>query len=387
MDHSIIPPSGAHRHGAPGGCTGSVLMQQQFPEIEESQDAKDGTASHEIATLLIHAGARGHKYLPSDIIGQAAINGVIFTDEMFEAAEIYANDIINVMRETAVFGGPQFRIEQRVTAPRIHELSFGTPDASIYDRKKGNLFLWDYKFGFDKVEVFENWQLITYTCGLLEELEINGITDQYIKVHLRIVQPRAFQRDGIVREWIIQASDLRSYFNILHGNAAEALGPNPICRSGSHCKNCSARHACDTALTAGFKLYEVATKPTPIELSPEALGVQYAIVKRAYKQLEYLESGLAEQAKGLIRSGANVPGWMLEQGVGREKWIKPIPEVVALGDMMGHDLRKPADVITPNQARKTGLDGDLVTAYTESPRTGLKLVPDDTNKAKQVFKP
>jgi hypothetical protein len=121
-----------------------------------------------------------------------------------------------------------------------------------------------------------------------------------------------------------------------------------------------------------------------VELSPEALGVQFAIIQRARKQLEYLESGYEEQIKGLMRSGASVPGFRVEESVGRERWAKPIEEVVALGDMLGHDLRK-RDAITPNQARKLGIDDAVIMAYSEKPRTGTKVVADNGNKAKQVF--
>ena len=386
MSHSIIPPSSAGIWGKPDGCTGWVLMSQMYPELEETPEAKEGEASHEIAERMNNANTRGRVGYPTkeEIVGAVASNGVVFTEEMYDAAEMFADDVAMVMRDLSVFGGPHLGIEKRVEAKRIHELSYGTTDAFIYGKNKGKLYIWDYKFGFEVVEAYENWQSINYAAGIIEELEINGLVDQYTTVHIRIVQPRAFHRDGPIREWVVKASDLRAHFNILHNNANEALGPNAKTRSGSHCKHCPARHACPAALTAGTRLYEVAAKPTPVELSPEALAVQYAIVQRARKQLEYLESGFEEQIKGLIRSGANVQGYHVEEGVGRERWAKPVDEVIALGDMLGHNLRK-GDAITPNQARKLGIDDAVIKAYSETPRTGLKIVPDNGNKAKQIF--
>ncbi len=386
MSHSIIPPSSAGIWGKPDGCTGWVIMAQTYPETEESIESKEGTASHEIAERMNQANARARIGYPTkeEIVGSIASNGVVFTEEMYDAAEMFADDVAMVMRDTSVFGGPHLGIERRIEAKRIHELSYGTTDAFIYGRNQGRLYIWDYKFGFEVVEAYENWQSINYLAGIIEELEINGLEDQYTTVHVRIVQPRAFHRDGPIREWVVKASDLRAHFNILHGNAHKALGPNAEYKTGSHCKHCPGRHACPAALKAGLGLYEVAAQPVPVELGAEALAVQYSIVQRARKQLEYLESGFEEQIKGLIRSGANVQGYRVEEGVGRERWAKPVEEVIALGDMLGHDLRK-GDAITPNAARKLGIDDAVIIAYSEKPKTGLKIVPDNGNKAKQIF--
>jgi hypothetical protein len=356
-------------------------MAQMYPETDETPEAAEGTASHEVAASLISAAAvaAGFNDLP---VGMPASNGVIITEEMFEAAELYAEDVGVVMRKLANFVP---NVEARIEAKQIHDLSFGTVDCWIYDQKTGHLYIWDYKFGYEIVEAFENWQAINYAAGIIEELELNGIADQFTQVHIRIAQPRAFHRDGPIREWVVNASDLRGYINVLFNKAHEALGSNPVTRSGSHCRHCSARHACPDALKAGLRLYEVAGQPLPVELPSEALGVQLSIVKRAIKQLEYIESGLDEQMKGMIRSGASVPGWKVEQGFGRERWSKPIAEVIALGDLMNIDVRKTPEAVTPKQARKLGIDDAVIMAYSETPRTGLKLVPDNGSKAKQVF--
>lgn len=361
-------------------------MAQTYPETEETEEAKEGTASHEAAAAMVEAHARGRAGYPARdaTVGSLASNGVVLSEEMYDAAEVYADDVGEVMRATGVFGGDNLGIERKILAPRVHELSHGTPDCYLYDARNGVLYVWDYKFGFEIVEAYECWQLINYVAGILDALGIDGHQDQRIRVRLRVAQPRAFHRDGAIREWAVMACDLRGHINTLAQNAEEALGPNAICRSGSHCKHCPARHACEAALTGGVRLYEAAAAPVPVELNPHALAVQYAIVQRARKQLEYLESGYDEQIKGLLRAGKQVPGYSVEEGVGRERWARPVTEVIALGEMLGHDLRK-GDAVTPNQARKLGIDDAVITAYSEKPRTGLKVVPDNGNKAKQVF--
>lgn len=380
--HSIIAPSSAGIWGRPNGCTGYVAMSAAYPQLEDSTASAEGTASHEIAETLIQCGLAMHvtDSIRSDIVGASASNGVVYTDEMFDAAWEYANDVI---RESKARGVLPFT-EHRVRAPSIHAESFGTIDCFLYDEAQYELIIWDYKYGFGVVEAFENWQAINYLAGLLDELGIDGIKDQQLTVRIRIAQPRAFHREGPIREWTTKASELRGYFNVLSNNAHTALSAKATTHTGEHCRYCEALHACPAALKAGLDMFEVTGVPLPVELTPQNMGLQLSIIRRAKKQLEYLESSFEEQVKSSIRSGRNVPGWTVENSYGRLTWSKPISEVTALGDMMGVDLRK-EDVVTPTQAKKLGIDGALIDAYSERQNTGLKLTPDTKNKAREVF--
>jgi hypothetical protein len=276
-----------------------------YPDDEPTQESLEGEASHEVGAAYIENAAIGNIMVNTMLPDVTATNGILLTDEMCEAAQVYADDVASVMVATGNFTP---NIEQHIKCPTINALSEGTPDVWSYDAKTGHLYIWDYKYGYGIVEVFENWQMINYLSGILDQLELTGIQTQHITVHIRIVQPRAFHKDGVVREWVVTASDLRGYFNQLEMKAAEALSSTAITRSGSHCKHCSARHACPTALQAGVQLYEVAGQPLPVELPPDALGVQLAIVNRAIKQLEFIQSGLNAQVTSMIKTGNIVPG-------------------------------------------------------------------------------
>lgn len=384
--HSIIPPSSASIWGSTNGCTGWVLMSQQYPEIDDGGiESEEGEAAHEIGADLINRAAVADNGSLKDYDGKPGTNGIIYNEEMFDAAKLYADDVTDVMRTNGIFGGDNFGVEQKLLIKSIHEYCYGTPDMFLNAPHTKHIYLWDFKFGFKVIEVYENWQLLTYLAGLVSYFGWTGLDDQNIFVHLRVIQPRAHHRDGPVREWVVRLSDLRGYFNTLRSNAAIALSNDSVIRSGPHCEYCTARHACPVALKAGLGLYEVSSKPVPMELTPEALGVQLAIVKRARKALEYLETGFEQQVKSLTRSGVNVPGWSAEMGFGRVAWNRPVPEIIALGNMMKKDLRKPDEVITPNAAIKLGIDETLVDTYTKKPETGLKIVRDTGNKAKQIF--
>jgi len=374
MTHSILPPSSAGIWGKTGGCTAWPLFAPQYPEDEETIEAKEGTAVHEIAAHMIEG-------LPVAKVGDTTSNGINVSEEMIETAAVYADDVVAVAN---VVGRENLRVEQRIEIPRIHPYCYGTPDASNYHSATNRLYVWDLKNGFGVVEAFENYQGVAYVAGLLDLYGINGQLDQETTVHIRIVQPRAFHRDGPIREWIVKASDLRAHINIMAGNAAVALGDKGECVTGEHCRYCPARHACPAALKTGMTLFETVSKPIPSELPPTALGIQMRLIKRAREQLEYLETGYEAQLDGILRKGGTVPGWTMQEKFGRERWNKPVEEVIQLGDMMGISLAKPT-AVTPLQAKKLGIDAAVISAYSIKPPTGLKLVPDNDNKARKVF--
>lgn len=381
--HSIIPPSSASIWGKTDGCTGWVGMAQAYPESPEAAaDGAEGEATHELGEKLI---VRALSTLPSskdpvNWIGVKASNGALITQDMLEAAQLYADEVSgNIDPNVDSYG-----LETKIKAPRIHELSFGTSDAWRYRSAVHELIIWDAKFGYIEVEAFENWQAINYAAGLFDELGIGGVSDQDLTVRIRIVQPFAFSPQGPVKEWVVKGSDLRGYFNILEANAAKALGVNAELHTGTHCRYCQARHACPAALAAGLSLWEVSAAPLPVELPPEALGLQLKIINRAVAQLKGLQTGYQEQIKALLKTGSPIPGWDTEPSFGRKAWAKPITEVVAMGDMMGHDLRKDG-ALTPNQAGKLGIDPSIITAYSSIPNSGQKLVETDGMEAGRIF--
>lgn len=193
MPHSIIVPSSAGIWGPPDGCRGWPLMNQLFPELEDRVESAEGTASHDVGESLIGFAARGLTPKAEEYVGGQAKNGVVIDQDMYDGARLYADDVRAVMSRSSCFVPV---VEQRVHAPRIHSEAWGTPDCWLFDERNGVLYLWDYKFGHLIVEAFENWQLLVYLCGILDQLDIDGYQDQRIRVEFRIVQPRAFHPKG-----------------------------------------------------------------------------------------------------------------------------------------------------------------------------------------------
>lgn len=383
MSHSIIPPSSADIWTA---CPGWVIMSQSFPETEETEAQRLGTAAHEVAAQYIDSYSRGAMFNPK--VGGITSNNVVIDDEMLDACELYADNVREVMISSGVFGGHFLGLEQSLKMPSVHELSFGTSDCFIFDLKNMTVYIWDFKYGHDPVDVFENWQLLNYAAGVIEHLKTHfpfvESHNQNMRFVFRISQPRSFHRDGPIREWSTTLGEITGYILRLKTAAELALSGLGETKSGGHCKYCQARHACPSALNAGVKLFEVASQALPLTMSNEALATQLAIVSRAYKQLASIKDALEQQVESLIRSGKSVPGYITQPKLGRETWKVDVSEIHALGDMLGVDLRKPS-AMTPKQAIKLGIDKDVIKAYCHQTTSGVEIVPDNGKKARLIF--
>ncbi len=388
MSHSILPPSSASIWGAPNGCPGWVKMMANVPE--EIRNARtpasiEGDAAHKLSEQMIDSAVRANieKPIRGETVGSLIADAVV-TDEMFDACELYANDVREVALKTRVVGGAFFGIEERFDIWKVHRECFGTPDMFIYDSVANTLYLWDFKFGHVYVDEYENRQAICYIAGIVARLVPKGFNDPKLKIVIRIVQPRVYGRGGAIREWRTSGPGVVKYVHELNEGAHIALSDEAVIHTGSHCRYCKARTICPEALKAGLSLYEMASAPTSQNMSLEAVGVQYAILERAKEQIDALENGFAEQITHLLKSGKSIPGHTLEPKMGRKRWNRPDSEVISMGALLGVELSN-GKAITPNQAIARGVDENVVKSFSKTPSNGLKLVKTNSNLANRIF--
>lgn len=377
--HAFLAPSSAHRWVI---CALSASLEAAYPQLGDTPASLEGTAAHWAVQECL--------YGRPPVVGSQAPNGVAIDAEMLEAAEMVCDDIIATL-------GPNWPqmlvVEQRVTIPRVHPQNWGTPDYRAWARTSQNqniLFVWDFKYGHGVVDAFENWQLIDYVAGCLSEAQITGATDQQTVVDMRVIQPRAHHRDGPVRHWRVMASDLRGHINRLAMAAEDATGVAPTARPDPvACEHCTGRHACEALQRAAYFAADKGKHYAPLDLSPHALGLELRTLTRAMGILEARISGLQAEATAQLKSGKNVPFWMMESPVGRLAWTKPAAEVIVYGQMFGVDLAKDVEPITPTQAKAkfkaAKLPESMVEPYAARPNGALKLVADDGSKARLTF--
>jgi len=363
--HAPLAPSGM---GITVACAGSRELCSFFPEDEETEKSKEGTAAHFVAA--------GNFVNENSIdIGHVAPNGVPVTLEMMEGSDLMAS----------VIGSPEgVHVEEWVDCSVFHPLCGGTPDFWRFNAALLRLDVWDYKFGHRYVDVFENWQLMTYAGGILARLQAEGHNVDRITVAVHLVQPRNYTSEGTVRSWTIPISKRRGYFNIIEAACYEAMKPGALCTPNPHCGDCDGRHSCDALDGSAMIGVERSGESTPHTLEPGAMSRELKLLNRSMKFMKDRASGLEEMIEFTIKGGKRVPGFDLKPTTGAKVWTRPIKEVITAGKMMGLDLGKEG-AITPLQAITKGVPEDVIAEFSGRQNKGLKLIEDDGSKTRQAF--
>jgi hypothetical protein len=295
---------------------------------------------------------------------------------MIEGAQLVYDDVASIVPESAM---PMVQVERPVQIPRIHPAQRGAVDVCI--DLNDTLYVWEYKFGHRPIDVFENDQGVAYAAGLLPPE-----TSDTKRIVITVIQPRAYHHEGVVRRWSTTWGQIKAQVELLKGQVAEALGPNPrLTPHPKACVNCPARAQCPALQEVGYIGIQVAHQAQPLELSDFAVGNELRLLTEAQTMLKARISGLEEQAKSRIAQGRVVAHWAMVAGGGNLAWACAPAEVGILGELFGKNLMKPADPVTPTQALQLGMDEAILKGYTRRKSGAVKLVLDDGSKARRIF--
>lgn len=363
--HAIVQPSALHMTVP---CPRSLTLQAQVPPTPDTEDELEGQVAH---IVCHHTANRTIKYTLGDIVQHKGRDWKVDND-MLEGAAIYAE-------EAQMHSAAQY--EEPVAIPEIHAECWGTPDYWRHIPEANMVKDADYKHGHRYVEEFENYQGTGYLVGVANRLQLaDSVTAVF-----SVVQPRCYTAAS-VREWTTTVGRLRQLVgDVIRPAVLEALGPEPRARTGQHCLDCKARHTCSLLQQNAQGLVDFSGTAMPVMQTPETMGAEARILHDAIYRLKARYEGLTANIEAINRGGGNVPYWGLKPGNAPLKWDVPVQDVIALGKTVGISLEKPAEVITPTQAKSAGIDEALVLAFASRGKAALKLKPDDLTAVRKVF--
>lgn len=342
-------------------CSGYVFMDLPDPPTNEA--AEQGTAAGEYLERL----------LTGQPIPHAASNGVYFDEEIkFYTTPIY-EDIMSRTSEQVLC---ETRIDWQT---RSGIWIRGQYDACFVD-EQGRLCIEDLKYGWNLVEVEENWQLLGYAIG-----EILRRGRRFDEISLKIHQPRPHHEDGSSREWLITYDQLLTYKEKIEERMLQIAQGNRTLTTSKNCKYCEAAgEACPAFNRVFHRALEVSTEFHQDSITDEELSRQLDIIKRAEDALKIKKDSLYDLGVERIKQGKIIPNYVIEKKYGYSEWKKGVsPEAIKV--MTGIDITE-KKVMSPNKAKKLGVNKELVKQLTKREFKGTQLKKADTTKiGNQIF--
>ena len=372
-EHAALQPSSSYRWVE---CAGSVKAEQQYPNVD-TDESREGTAAHEVCEAILNG-----EYATRPDDGTIASNGELITEEMIDGAAMYVADIREAMSDDGWIG----IAEHRVPINRVSLHNWGTCDYRALNARKMHIIIWDYKFGHGVVDIYNNWQMIEYAIGCVDEaMNSNALFVDKVTIEMRIVQPRAWHPDGPIRSWTLKGEDLRGMANRLKYQAELSMTDDAPTKAGPHCDYCKARLNCDTNRENAYRIASTAQRLQLHDLTPVEASTELSILESCRKMLDDRITILSAEAMHYVEMGIPLPFHQMGNGRGSKVWNAPVEDVLEIGDMMGCDLRKPVALVTSNQALKLNIDSTVINQYSDTVPGKRKLVKTDKSKASRLF--
>lgn len=307
-----LSPSAAERWY---NCPGSAFVCSKLPRLPSTAAADEGTLAHEFAAYAVaQALIDATGVMPSEVM-PARPEEALATEDMLNAAQIYADSIVLQLNETFTAFHPttfSYGIEEWIDSDVLPIR--GRCDFAAYSQTDQALVIVDFKYGGAAVPAAHNKQLLTYAhMCCTKQIDITGRPCK--RVILGIVQPRSeitdFADYGAL--WYEPTPEALEgeFANLTAAMRAAAFADETTLRApGEHCRYCPARSVCRAAI--GQKLLLAAIAAGESQMAEDATNEQIGVWLDALKEIENARDDLSRIAKARIGNGDTIPGWRLQ---------------------------------------------------------------------------
>ena len=290
-------------------CTSSILLEEKalqddlIQAEQQSSYAAEGTRKHELIAEALLAFKQGDLINIKDSDVQECFDYVAMQLTINNQLEIYGIELPVSLEDNG--------------STSIKDV-YGTVDCVLYDDTDFIVHIIDWKFGYNRVDVKNNQQLLAYTAGVYEHV-LKHTDVMKCKFKLHIVQPAIEHYDSIE----INTQQLNTWMNttrdtlkqIQYGNTSfnPSTGTCKWCRVAAICE---ANHAYNTVIAEQiFAAYTAISKGDIVQ--PEVFNDILDKGKQFKDYLTTIHDYIQEQ---LIIKGS-FPGYKLVAGKTMRKWI------------------------------------------------------------------
>lgn len=308
-------------------CYGSIQRAAGVPSGLVSGYALDGTEAHELLNYaLLHGYTSAHE--------AKIMSGMEWThrhDDEEIRLESVQDALDDVQGLLEAYDTPNMAVfyETRFKFPtHDNDDCGGTSDVTLFIPDLDICIIADFKHGSGvAVDAIENTQMLMYAVGSRQALRQRGMCNSGKTLYrMRIMQPRAYHREGQIREWTCDDLRLDHFIGEVNFAIQKTKERVPEIKPGRYCRWCPAVSACPEAeehrMKAVLPTYndprDVVNQGLPpiTELSVERIA---EILSMADMVEEWL-TAVRSQATALAKDGVAIPGHKLVFAQARSKW-------------------------------------------------------------------
>ena len=346
-------------------CNGSRLVGGLTPPTNAGADdivRKEGDAADWVVQQI-----HGCKFTIEELVDRKAPNGVRITPEMIEHLDEYLK---------AVRLRPTFIEYENSYAGTNWQIN-GRADLVKYDPARWHLDIGDLKYGWGIVEPEMNWTLLSHVFGFISKNPNKPVST----ATLTIYQPRPRHYFGPVRSWSLDQIEIVNLYNQM-GDILQNLTDK--LQTSEHCYKCPALATCPAARKAQLNAIESSERAYVETVDNETLSFVLDHFDRAVDMLTQSKKAYEEMALHRLKNGEIIKNYSTETGLSNSNWVEhATPEVLQM--LTGKDLTK-KKLVTPAEAKRQGVNEDIVASLTERNNTGVKLVRIDADaKARKLL--
>lgn len=373
--HAQHSPSSAHRWL---NCPGSIRQTADIPS-KSGVHAQVGTAAHKLGEICLQRGVDAKLFLGT------TVEGIKVDTDMVLGVQTYLN-YVRPFLENASFE-IEYRFDLDALNPPVP--MFGTSDLVAYNVEEGVLHVFDYKNGYNLVEVEDNPQLQYYGLGGLLWALDSGVKPTRVTLH--VIQPNAAHPDGPCRSWERTWNEMVAFKRELFAGVERSLEEDaPLC-VGPWCRWCPAAALCPAqhkhALTVAQD--EFGGVPAPTDMT----RAQLVEVLEKAPIVEAWFNSVRAFAQELLEDGVEVPGWKLVEKRATRKWSdedeteaflksKRVPKREYLVTKLVSPAQ--AEKIFKNRGMKLKEAKELVAPLVIKESSGYTLAPEKDPRPAQV---
>lgn len=330
----------------------------------------EGLALHSVIEQCLVADIDINKFVNQTI--HVKNTPVVVTDDMILRASQYLKYISNIRCKCKFYG-----VEFKVNISSIHSRYTAKIDYFQYNESTKTLTVVDYKDGWGKVSPINNYTMLSYVIGILDnfpDIEVNNC-------EIVIYQPRLSDSPDIFTFNIESIESIRQY---LRTAFMRALNGPYVETAGEHCKYCRARNTCrsfNNAIETLYTAYQYEPNEKAYDIGKRLVFLEHAIAM--FKSALIIET---EIAKNKMKGGGTIDGWGLKESRGSWKFKPEIP-VEFIKQACEYEGIKAGTfkLFTPNQLSKAGLSEHILNWCSERVSGKSKLVAVSPEEIKSLF--